>query len=298
MIGDRGSRRLASLLDPDYCVQTLDLCDNQIHANGCMHLGAHLAENMTCETMNLRLNRCEDNGVAHLFQDLCVNKYLKTLNVSCNDLTVRCVPYMNSMISDNSTLSELDLSANPLYTEADSDDTRLMISGGPSAGPGGGTTAIDVTLQAGGLLPEANVDGDGGDSAPVEELIVGMSVNSPFGVFARCVMKSTALLKVDVRQCGLPPELAERIVTAVKHRELRARGIPVEAYERSKQLQQEELEEGPFAETDEMVDGEGEGQPGEAPEGAEGGAAEGNGDAEDVKEGNGDGDAGGENEAG
>ena len=98
-IGDRGARRLASLLDPDYCIQSLDLSDNQIHANGCMHLGAHLAENVTCQVLNLRLNRSEDNGVSHLFQDLCVNKYLKSLNISCNDLTQRCLPYISSMIS-------------------------------------------------------------------------------------------------------------------------------------------------------------------------------------------------------
>lgn len=34
-----GARRLASLLDPDYCLHSLDLSDNQIHANGCMHIG-------------------------------------------------------------------------------------------------------------------------------------------------------------------------------------------------------------------------------------------------------------------
>merc|ERR1719214_339742 len=99
-IGDRGARRLASLLDPDYSL---------------MHLGAHLAENKTCQTLNLRLNRCEDNGVSHLFQDMCVNRYLKALNVSCNDLTVRCLAYLSSMISENNTLISLDLSANPLY---------------------------------------------------------------------------------------------------------------------------------------------------------------------------------------
>ena len=39
-----------------------------------MHLGAHLADNLTLEHLDLRLNRCEDNGVSHLFHDLCVNK--------------------------------------------------------------------------------------------------------------------------------------------------------------------------------------------------------------------------------
>lgn len=297
-IGDRGARRLASMLDHDYCIQTLDLSDNNIHANGCMHLGAHLAENMTCAHLNLRLNRCEDNGISHLFQDLCVNKYLQTLNISCNDLTVKCLPYINSMIAENSTLSELDLSANPLYTEADSEDPRLLAGGAP-AGTGAGAPSLDVTLQAGGLFPEANVDGEGAEAVPVEEFIGGVSTSSPFGVFARCVMKSTALLKVDVRQCGLPSELAERIGTAVKHRELKARGIPVDAYERSKQQEEEEEEEEEvFAATDEMLDGEGEAEAGEAPDGAEGGAVEGGGENDEAKDGDAAGEPGGDTEGG
>merc|ERR1719428_1412906 len=69
-----------------------------------------------------------------------------------------------------------------------------------------------------------------------EEDLGGISMNSPFGVFARCIMRSPSLLRVDIRQTGLPPELAERITTTVKHRELRAKGIPVEAYEKSKEV--------------------------------------------------------------
>ena len=38
---------------------------------------------------------------------------------------------------------------------------------------------------------------------------------------------------------GLPPELAERVTTAVKHRELQSKGIPVDAYERSKEVQED-----------------------------------------------------------
>jgi hypothetical protein len=238
-IGDRGARRLASLLDPDYCVHSLDLSDNQIHANGCMHLAAHLAENVTCETLNLRLNRCEDNGVSHLFQDMCVNKYLKSLNISCNDLTLRCLPYMNSMLSENSTLSQLDLSANPLYTPSENEDSRHPgVTEGADDAAGTAKTELtaapmDGTSGAGGTMLDEN-------GQPLEEEhIGGVSMDSPFGVFARCVIRSTALLRVDIRQTGLPAELAERITTAVKHRELRAKGIPVEAYEQSKEVQEE-----------------------------------------------------------
>jgi len=267
-IGDRGARRLASLLDPDYCIQSLDLSDNQIHANGCMHLGAHLAENMTCQVLNLRLNRCEDNGVSHLFQDMCVNKYLKTLNISCNDLTLRCLPYMNSMISENSTLTELDLSANPLYTPSDNEDGRYLAEGGQEeAATGMGTSRSDAAM-AGAESSALQMTAEGGGFLGEEESLGGISMNSPFGVFARCIMRSTSLLRVDIRQTGLPAELAERVTITVKHRELRSKGIPVEAYERSKQAHEEEQNQVVEEEVPEGEEGEGEVKEGE--EGEEG----------------------------
>mmetsp|Transcript_5132 Transcript_5132/g.12298 ORF Transcript_5132/g.12298 Transcript_5132/m.12298 type:complete len:511 (+) Transcript_5132:167-1699(+) len=236
-VGDRGARRLASLLDPDYCLQSLDLCDNQIHANGCMHLGAHLAENMTCRTLNLRLNRCEDNGVSHICQDLCVNKYLKSLNISCNDLTVRCLPYMNSMMAENTTLTDLDISANPLYTPADQEEAAATLE------------APDQTLQMGGAE------------------FGGVPASSPLGTFARNLMNSPSLLRVDIRQCGLPNEVASLVGTAVKHRELRSKNIPVEAYEKFRQQQEAEAARA-LAEEEEEEGGEGA-----AGEGGEDGAA-------------------------
>lgn len=225
-IGDRGARRLASLLDPDYCLQAFDLSDNQIHANGCMHLGAHLAENITCQVLNLRLNRCEDNGVSHLFQDMCVNKHLQTLNIACNDLTVRCLPYLNAMLAENITLVELDISANPLHQEEEEAQAQAQTQGG----------AVASTTEP---IPPPPEDPPPPDAE--EDLLAGLQVSSgQLAVFARCVMRSPALLRVDLRSCGLPPELAERVGTAVKHRELVAKGIPVEAYERAKQAAEAE----------------------------------------------------------
>lgn len=262
-IGDRGARRLASLLDPDYCIQSLDLSDNQIHANGCMHLGAHLAENFTCQLLNLRLNRCEDNGVSHLFQDMCVNKYLKLLNISCNDLTLRCLPYMNSMIAENATLTELDLSANPLYTPSDTEDGRFPGGEGGDDGTVAGTSRSELAVAGVDGSMAGTVDENG--NALEDETLGGFSTNSPFGVFARNIMRSTALLRVDVRQTGLPPELAEKITTAVKHRELVSKGIPVDAYEKSKEVQEEVLQE--EAVEEEIAEGEeGGAEPSEAKE--------------------------------
>jgi len=271
-IGDRGARRLASLLDPDYCIQVLDLSDNQIHANGCMHLGAHLAENITCQVLNLRLNRCEDNGVSHLFQDMCVNKYLKTLNISCNDLTVRCLPYLNSMLTENSCLAELDLSANPLH-QIDADEIGGTKSAA-SLGMGASQTNLRLTggdsTNVGGL--DATNPQDGG--AVEVDPLAGLEVSGQLAVFARCLMRSHALLRVDIRQCGLPADLSERVSTSVKHRELRAKGIPVEAYEQSKLAAQEEevVEDVPAeGENEEGEEGEEKAEGAEGEEKAEGG---------------------------
>ncbi|CAE7267480.1 DRC5 [Symbiodinium necroappetens] len=219
-IGDRGARRLASLLDPDYCLQALDLSDNQIHANGCMHLGAHLAENITCQVLNLRLNRCEDNGVSHLFQDMCVNKHLQTLNIACNDLTVRCLPYLNAMLAENGTLLELDVSANPLHQVEE--EGVHQGAAGESVPPLASSEAASDSLEATKPLDEDD---------PLE----GLQASGQLAVFARCLAKSPSLLRVDLRSCGLPADVAQRVTTAVKHRELIAKGIPVEAYEKARQ---------------------------------------------------------------
>jgi len=270
-IGDRGARRLASLLDPDYCIQSMDLSDNQIHANGCMHLGAHLAKNTTCEVLNLRLNRCEDNGVSHLFQDMCVNTHLKKLNIACNDLTLRCLPYMNSMITENSTLVELDLSANPLYQAED---------GELSSHPGGNDLATLATNQAA-LTDLGNTFGRGDNldltqqKDQPEDPLAGLNLAGQFGVFARCLVRSTTLLRLDLRQCGLPPDVQDCLTTVVKHRELRSKGIPVDAYEKSKLAQQQAAEE--------KIEGEQEGDAAEA-EQAEGDAQAEGGDGDAAEE--------------
>mmetsp|Transcript_20741 Transcript_20741/g.48496 ORF Transcript_20741/g.48496 Transcript_20741/m.48496 type:complete len:518 (-) Transcript_20741:90-1643(-) len=273
-IGDRGARRLASLLDPDYCLQALDLSDNQIHANGCMHLGAHLAENITCQVLNLRLNRCEDNGVSHLFQDMCVNKHLQTLNIACNDLTVRCLPYLNAMLAENTTLLELDISANPLHQVEEESHQGVA---GETAPPASAEVTASEALEA--TKP----------AAEEEDPLEGLQVSGQLAVFARCLASSPSLLRVDLRSCGLPIDVAQRVTMAVKHRELIAKGIPVEAYEKARQAaaaaeeaaqaareaaeKEEQMGEGEEDEGDEKVEGktdedkaEGEGEKQEAEE--------------------------------
>jgi len=178
---------------------------------------------------------------------------------------------MNSMIAENNTLTELDLSANPLYTPSDTEDGRF-----PSGDGGDDGTAVGTSRSDGAAAGVDSISGALGGSVdehgiPLEdENLGGISMSSPFGVFARSIMRSVALLRVDVRQTGLPPELADKITTAVKHRELQSKGIPVDAYEKSKEVQEEVQQE----EAVEEEAAEGEEGTGEAAEAKEGEAAE------------------------
>lgn len=211
-ICDRGARGLAQLLDASFALHTLVLADNQVHSNGCMHLGAHLAENMTLEHLDLRLNRCEDNGVSHLFHDLAVNKYLKRLNLACNDLTIRCLAYLSSMLNDNMSLEFLDISANPLYTTEDDEKGEEEVAAG-----------LPLAIQG---LEHLTIDRD-----------------SPVGILVTCIHANPTLTHLDVRRSSLPPEIEQVLTQMVKHKELRKRKIPVEAYERCGEEVEEVVEE-------------------------------------------------------
>ena len=233
-----------------YVLSELDLSDNCIHANGCMHLGAHLADNVTLEKLNLRLNRCEDNGVCHLLQDLCINRHLKVLNLSSNDLTHRCLAYLSSAVSENEFLEELDLSSNPLYYNA---NEQAQMTGGVA------------TQQA--TLAGGQVDAD-----------------SPFGVLRECMAKNQSLLKLDLRYCNIPEQLQQQLEVVPRRRGLTQRGINVEAYEaagataaKKKKEEEEAAAAAAAAAAAEAAaaegegDGEEKGEDGEAAEGGEGG---------------------------
>ena len=97
-IGDRGARKLAKLLGPEHSLQTLNLgkfftlkstlfififsqtffclvADNHIHANGAMHLGAHLASNTTVRILtntNLRNRYRNSKNMAYMRYFCCL----------------------------------------------------------------------------------------------------------------------------------------------------------------------------------------------------------------------------------
>merc|ERR1719382_65483 len=165
------------------------------------------------------------------------------------------------MLNENATLTELDLSANPLY-QADLEEGAF----GAGGDPGASRSELHGGDSLNGAVGASSMDGTGMEvtGGSIEDSLGGISMNSQFGVFARCVIRSTTLLRVDIRQCGLPPELAEKITTTVKHRELVAKGIPVDAYEKSKiqQMEEEQKEaaaDGEGEEGADAVDGEAKG---------------------------------------
>merc|ERR1719321_1779787 len=124
-------------------------------------------------------------------------------------------------------IAEMDLSANPLYTPVDMDDGRTYNEG-------------------------ENAANNAEQGAPASE----EDPDSPFGIFMQYIEKNQALIKIDVRQCALPPNLEQKISTMVKHRELMSKGIPVEAYEKKRTKEEEVKEE----EEDGGEGGEGEGE--------------------------------------
>merc|ERR1712118_621177 len=64
--------------------------------------------------------------------------------------------------------------------------------------------------------------------------------DSPVGIMIMCVNSNPTIIKLDIRRCSFPPEIEEVVTTMVKHKELRKRKIPVEAYERKRQPKEEE----------------------------------------------------------
>ncbi|KAF4686953.1 T-complex-associated testis-expressed protein 1 [Perkinsus olseni] len=242
-ICDRGARKISSLLSPseEIRLSRLSLADNNIHANGAMHIGRHLAENDSLQVLSLRLNRCEDNGASHLLQSLMANSTLASLDLSSNDITIHTLPYLTPFLAENNTLATLDLSANPLYTdpaEPTMAKEDAFIRNRPSKRKGkvGNAVAEYITVE-------------GFEDLRVEK-------QSIIGVFLTCLAeKNSGLQCLHLRSCRLPAILEERITKFVTRRDLLNRGLNVDAYESAAVLiPTEEESEGSGMEKPEKAD--------------------------------------------
>lgn len=153
------------------------------------------------------------------------------------------------MLNDNRTLEDLDLSANPLYMSPEPEENP---AGEEEAAAEPTASGVPLTLPG---LENLNIERD-----------------SPVGIMIMCVNSNPTIIKLDIRRCSFPPEIEEVLTTMVKHKELRKRKIPVEAYERKRQPKEEEEEVVPE-----------EGEEGEELEGGEEGAAEEGAEAEEAE---------------
>ncbi|KAF4651839.1 T-complex-associated testis-expressed protein 1, partial [Perkinsus olseni] len=242
-ICDRGARKISSLLSPseEIRLSRLSLADNNIHANGAMHIGRHLADNDSLQVLSLRLNRCEDNGASHLLQSLMGNSTLAGLDLSSNDITIHTLPYLTSFLAENNTLVTLDLSANPLYTdpaEPTMAKEDAFIRNRPAKRKG----------KVGNAVPEY-ITVEGFEDLQIEK-------QSIIGVFLTCLAeKNSGLLCLHLRSCRLPAILEERITRFVTRRDLLNRGLNVDAYESAASLiPAEEESEGSGMEKPEKAD--------------------------------------------
>merc|ERR1719486_1101587 len=118
------------------------------------------------------------------------------------------------------------------------------------------------------MSPEPEEKPTGDEEAAAEPTTMGVPLtlaglehlnierDSPVGIMIMCVNSNPTIIKLDIRRCSFPPEIEEVLTTLVKHKELRKRKIPVEAYERKRipEAAEETAEADPTSEQGEKED--------------------------------------------
>uniref|UniRef100_A0A0G4IED2 Uncharacterized protein n=1 Tax=Chromera velia CCMP2878 TaxID=1169474 RepID=A0A0G4IED2_9ALVE len=257
-VGDVGAESLSELLKSPSLLEELDLSDNQVHAYGALRLGAALMENAKLTVLNLKMNRLGDEGVSHLAECLtaCDNQQLalKELNLASNGATKRSLPSLCGFLKGNCTVTKMDLSGNKLCplsltlggsqkhpgsvaTAAELDPKDVILrqgelgerpedevqEGGDGVGTGGGASGEGATADGSG---EGGNGGKDESAAPKSQTGDEKTVNA----LIEAVNENTALLKLDIALCGFPQDVYQAMQTAVKRRDLQARGIPVDRW--------------------------------------------------------------------
>ena len=100
----------------------LNLCDNQIHAEGGRYLGRALRRNESLIELNMRLNRLTDEGGRMLLEGLRDNGSLQLLNLSSNSLAAETTRSFASLLKNPyCALVAVDMSNNEI------DDTDVQV---------------------------------------------------------------------------------------------------------------------------------------------------------------------------
>ncbi|XP_027743488.1 dynein regulatory complex subunit 5 [Empidonax traillii] len=113
LIRDKGAQALGKLISRSK-LETLDLCNNQIHHLGAQALAQALAEKSTLTSLNLRLNCVEDKGGEAIGHALLTNTTLKSIHLGSNNLSEATAAVFSQVLAQNTTLRSINFSCNQL----------------------------------------------------------------------------------------------------------------------------------------------------------------------------------------
>ncbi|KAK9533580.1 hypothetical protein VZT92_008689 [Zoarces viviparus] len=111
-LGPLGCKALAIALVADMHINTLELADNHIQAEGAEYLMEMLRANFTVQHLDLSNNYLQSAGAEHVTKVLLDNISLKSIKLSGNGFTDDDAKYFVDALLTNSRLKELDLSHN------------------------------------------------------------------------------------------------------------------------------------------------------------------------------------------
>ncbi|NWH64277.1 DRC5 protein, partial [Geococcyx californianus] len=113
LIKDSGARAVGKLINRSK-LETLNLCNNQIHHLGAQALAQALAKNSTLTSLNLRLNCVEDEGGEAIGHALLINTTLKSIHLGSNNLSEPTAVLFSKVLAKNTTLTSINFSCNHL----------------------------------------------------------------------------------------------------------------------------------------------------------------------------------------
>ncbi|XP_056282868.1 leucine-rich repeat-containing protein 74A isoform X2 [Pseudoliparis swirei] len=111
-LGPLGCKALAIALVADMHINTLELADNHIQAEGAKYLVEMLRVNFTVKHLDLSDNFLKSAGAEHVAKVLLDNISLRSIKLSGNRFTDDDAKYFADALLTNSRMKELDLSHN------------------------------------------------------------------------------------------------------------------------------------------------------------------------------------------
>ena len=111
-IGNEGAASLAVALEKNSTVTSIDLSNNGIGAKGAGSLAAVLAKNSSLTSISLYWNGIGDEGAASLAAALERNSTVKRINLDSNGIGDNGIVELAAVLEKNSTVTSIDLREN------------------------------------------------------------------------------------------------------------------------------------------------------------------------------------------